>query len=78
MAGPFSKFLDSLCPDEPSPGRLMRAFRRRDRLTLDQVSEMTGIEMTRLMSIENGDLELTKDEADLVAAVLKIRPETLL
>jgi transcriptional regulator with XRE-family HTH domain len=60
-----------------SIGALMREIRKRRRMTLEQLSELTGISVSSLSRIENTQLGMTVEKVEKVAGALGIEPETL-
>lgn len=59
-------------------GGLVRKIRKSKKLTLDQLSELTGIAASSLSRIENTRLGLTVEKIRILADALEITPETLL
>lgn len=59
-------------------GGLVRKIRKSKKLTLDQLSELTGIPASSLSRIENTRLGLTAEKIHILAQALGIPPETLL
>ena len=70
---------------DPSPqatvrdsiGALMRDIRKRRRMTLERLSELTGISVSSLSRIENTQLGLTIEKVEKLADALGVAPETL-
>ena len=55
----------------------MRDLRRRRKMTLERLSELTGISVSSLSRIENTRLGLTIEKVDKLADALGVTPETL-
>lgn len=58
-------------------GALLRSIRKRRKMTLDRLSELTGISASSLSRIENTQLGLTIEKVDLLAKALGVAPEDL-
>lgn len=58
-------------------GALLRSIRKRRKMTLEQLSELTGISVSSLSRIENTQLGLTIEKVDLLAKALGVAPEDL-
>lgn len=58
-------------------GSVVRAIRKRRKMTLERLSELTGISVSSLSRIENTQLGLTLEKVDLLAKALEIAPEDL-
>ena len=58
-------------------GAHMRDLRKRRKMTLEQLSERTGISVSSLSRIENTRLGMTIEKIDKVADALGVAPETL-
>ncbi|MCW1432088.1 XRE family transcriptional regulator [Novosphingobium sp. PS1R-30] len=59
-------------------GALLRTLRKRRKMTLDRLSELTGISPSSLSRIENTQLGLTLEKVELLAKALEIAPEDLI
>lgn len=59
-------------------GALLRTVRKKRKMTLDRVSELTGISVSSLSRIENTQLGLTVEKVELLARALEIAPEDLI
>jgi len=59
-------------------GTLLRSIRKRRKMTLERLSELTGISVSSLSRIENTQLGLTIEKVDLLAKALEIAPEDLI
>lgn len=64
--------------DAATGGEALRRIRKSRRLTLDQVSQLTGIPTSSLSRIENTRLRLTVDKMHLLAKALEVPVERLL
>lgn len=53
-------------------GELLRTIRKRRKMTLEQLSERTGISVSSLSRIENTQLGLTLEKIELLAAALEV------
>lgn len=58
-------------------GALMRDIRKRRRMTLERLSELTGISVSSLSRIENTQLGLNIEKVEKLAAALGVSPESL-
>jgi transcriptional regulator with XRE-family HTH domain len=58
-------------------GALVRELRKRRELTLERLSELTGISVSSLSRIENTRLGLTIEKIELLAQALDVSPEIL-
>jgi transcriptional regulator with XRE-family HTH domain len=70
--------LDELAPQKATAGGMLRAFRKREGLTLEQMSEITGILDNNLSAIENGRIEMSQHYAEIFAAALGVTPRIFL
>lgn len=59
-------------------GDMVRAFRKGLGFTLEDVSDLTGIQITNLSNIENDKVDLGVKRARLLAAALGVRPQDIL
>jgi transcriptional regulator with XRE-family HTH domain len=67
-------------PDEgvrESIGAMVRDIRKRREMTLERLSELTGISISSLSRIENTRLGMTIEKVEMLAHALKVSPETL-
>jgi transcriptional regulator with XRE-family HTH domain len=53
---------------------MLRALRKRDGLTLEQMEKITGIGDYNLSAIENGRIEMSQPYAEVFAAALNVHP----
>jgi transcriptional regulator with XRE-family HTH domain len=60
-----------------SIGALVRDIRKRREMTLEQLSELTGISISSLSRIENTRLGLTIEKVEVLAHALDVSPEIL-
>lgn len=58
-------------------GALLRELRKRREMTLEQLSEQTGISVSSLSRIENTRLGLTIEKVEMLARALGVSPEVL-
>lgn len=61
----------------PNAGNLIREKRKDAALTLEQLSDLTGIHLSLLSKYETNDVALSKSVIDKIAAALNERPEAL-
>ena len=61
----------------PNAGNLIRKKRKAAALTLEQLSDRTGIHLSLLSKYETNDVALSKAVIDKIAAALNERPEAL-
>lgn len=60
-----------------SVGALLREIRKQREMTLEQLSDLTGISVSSLSRIENTRLGLTIEKVDMLARALDVAPESL-
>lgn len=60
-----------------SIGALIRDIRKRREMTLEQLSELTGISVSSLSRIENTRLGMTVEKVEMLARALDVSPEML-
>ena len=58
-------------------GAIMRDIRKQRKMTLERLSELTGISVSSLSRIENTRLGMTIEKVEKVASALGVAPETL-
>jgi transcriptional regulator with XRE-family HTH domain len=73
-----TKDLFDYLPKDSTAGSITRAFRRNYKITLKELSKLTGIPESNLSAIENDKLEIGVKRATLIGAALGISPESLL
>ncbi len=78
MGRRMMNILNELVPQELSPGQMVRAFRKRENMTLEQVSELTKIQITNLSSLENDKIAVTQHYAEIFAIVFDVHPSIFL
>ncbi|OFZ18854.1 MAG: hypothetical protein A2Z20_02505 [Bdellovibrionales bacterium RBG_16_40_8] len=66
--------LDELVPDRATPGEMLRALRKRERLTLEEMEKITGIRDNNLSAIENDRIEMSQHYAEVFASALSVHP----
>ncbi len=66
---------DPLAPD--TIGAHVRKLRKRRKMTLERLSELTGISVSSLSRIENTRLGMTIEKVDLLARAFGVSPEEL-
>jgi transcriptional regulator with XRE-family HTH domain len=66
--------LNELVPEGATPGEMLRALRKREGLTLEDMEAITGIRDTNLSAIENGRIEMSQHYAEMFAAALDVHP----
>lgn len=75
----FKKLLvEEFGATKPTPGQVLRAYRKRDRFTLKMMEEITGVAESNLSALEGGAIPMTKHYAELFAAALKAHPTAFL
>jgi transcriptional regulator with XRE-family HTH domain len=65
-------------PSSDTVGARMRDIRKQQRMTLERLSERTGISVSSLSRIENTQLGMTIEKVEKVADALGVAPETLI
>ncbi len=78
MGRKMMDILNELSPQELSPGQLVRAFRKRENMTLELVSELTKIQITNLSALENDKIAVTQHYAEIFAIVFDVHPSIFL
>lgn len=66
--------LDELVPQGATPGEMLRALRKREGLTLEEMEKITGIRDNNLSAIENDRIEMSQHYAEVFAAALGVHP----
>jgi transcriptional regulator with XRE-family HTH domain len=66
--------LDELVPQGATPGEMLRALRKREGLTLEEMEKITGIRDNNLSAIENDRIEMSQYYAEVFAAALDVHP----
>ena len=66
--------LEELVPAGATPGEMLRALRKREGLTLEEMEEVTGIRDNNLSAIENDRIEMSQHYAEVFAAALDVHP----
>lgn len=66
--------LNDLVPESASAGEMLRALRKREGLTLEELAEITGLRDNNLSAIENGRIEMSQHYAEIFAAALDVHP----
>lgn len=66
--------LDELVPEGATPGEMLRALRKREGLTLEDMEQITGIRDNNLSAIENDRIEMSQHYAEMFAAALDVHP----
>ncbi len=70
--------LENLVSEKATSAEVLRAFRKREGFSLDDLEEITGIAATNLSAIENGKIDMTRHYAEIFAAALDVHPNALL
>jgi transcriptional regulator with XRE-family HTH domain len=70
--------LDELVPEGAESGEMLRALRKREGLTLDEMEEITGIHANNLSAIENGRIDMSQHYAEVFASALDVHPMVFL
>lgn len=73
-----SKSPASGADDLDSVGARLRNLRKQRAMTLERLSDLTGISVSSLSRIENTQLGLTVEKVELLASALEVAPESLL
>ena len=66
--------LNQLVPEGTAAGEMLRALRKREGLTLEEMERITGIRNNNLSAIENGRIEMSQHYAEVFAAALDVHP----
>lgn len=78
MAKDFLEVMDKLMEHPSSSGSLVRAFRKKFKLTQKDLENITGISESNISAIEHDRVELGVKRAEMFAVVFGIHPSTLL
>lgn len=74
----MAKDFFEVCKIKSTSGSTIRAFRKNFKVTLKELSKLTGIPESNLSAIENERLDIGIRRAALISAVFGLSPETLL
>ncbi|HWU44302.1 MAG TPA: helix-turn-helix transcriptional regulator [Bdellovibrio sp.] len=74
MAKKMLNILKELASEGVTAGELLKALRKRDRLTLEDMQDITGIRDNNLSAIENDRIEMSQHYAEIFAAALNVHP----
>ena len=74
----MKRVLEDAGARDPTPGEMLRAFRKRDGFTLADMKAITGIDAGNLSKLEHDHMPMTQHDAEIFAAALKVRPEAFL
>ena len=66
--------LNELVSQGASAGDMLKALRKREGLTLEEMEEITGIRDNNLSAIENDRIEMSQHYAEVFAAALDVHP----
>jgi transcriptional regulator with XRE-family HTH domain len=66
--------LNNLVPEDATSGEMLRALRKREGLTLEEMEEITGVRDNNLSAIENDRIEMSQHYAEVFAAALDVHP----
>lgn len=61
-----------------SPGESVRIVRELQELSQNELANLTGISQSNISAIENGNSQLGRDRAIILAKALKVHPAALL
>lgn len=70
--------LNKLAPKDSTPGQMLRALRKRDGLTLEDMRKITKIQTSNLSAIENDRIQMTQHYAEIFAVALNVHPSLFL
>ena len=74
----MAKDFFEICKVNSTAGSTIRAFRKNFKVTLKELSKVTGIPESNLSAIENERIDIGIRRATLIAAAFGISPESLL
>jgi transcriptional regulator with XRE-family HTH domain len=66
--------LNELVPEAATAGEMLRALRKREGLTLEEMEKITGIRDNNLSAIENNRIGMSQHYAEVFAASLGVHP----
>lgn len=66
--------LDELVPQGATHGEILRALRKREGLTLEEMEKITGIRDNNLSALENDRIKMSQHYAEVFAAALDVHP----
>ena len=66
--------LNELVPEGTTAGELLRALRKREGLTLEEMEEITGILDNNLSAVENNRIQMSQHYAEVFATALGVHP----
>ncbi len=78
MARRMMDILNEIVPKDSTPGQMVKAFRKREGLTLEQVNDLTQIQISNLSAIENDKIPVTQHYAEIFAIVFAVHPSVFL
>lgn len=61
-----------------SPGESIRIVRELQEISQNELANMTGISQSNISALENGNSQLGRDRAIILAKALKVHPAVLL
>jgi transcriptional regulator with XRE-family HTH domain len=74
----MSTFLKDFFPEELTTGKVIQAKRKNFGITLEEVSEVTGIDMGNLSAIENDKKAIGVKSAIKIGYAIGLHPSTIL
>ncbi len=76
--GDAMEFLNQFFPDKLTTGRVIQAKRKNFGITLDEVSQITGIDIGNLSAIENDKKQIGVKTATKIGFAVGLHPSTIL
>jgi len=73
-----SNYIKSTSHTSVTPGESLRIIRELQGLSQNELARKTGIPQSNLSAIENGNSQLGRDRAIILARALKVHPAVLL
>ncbi len=74
MSKKMMTVLNELVPQGSTAGEMLKALRKREGLTLEEMEKITGIHDNNLSAIENDRIEMSQHYAEVFAAALDVHP----
>ncbi len=78
MSKRMMDILNELVPEGATAGEMLRALRKREGLTLEEMEEITGVRDNNLSAIENDRIEMSRHYAEVFAVALDVHPMVFL
>lgn len=78
MSKKMIDILNDLVRESATAGEMLKALRKREGLTLEEMEEITGIRDNNLSAIENDRIAMSQHYAEVFAVALNVHPMVFL